>query len=327
MAKAESCMAGSGRPFALVMSKGSVSPSPELAAHTPVAHINAEPRSLVAGDVAFLYDKLFPIGEYAAGAMLNGAGNIGGRSIEDLVLEFGEQQAPPIDNYNLQQLAQDLGVFIQGQIQPGNDPLLEVIVAGYSKGQAAGGRRYGEIYSLFWENAPFRLRILYNTDTEFGTHYGGQPQALDRFRYGIDDWIIVDMLERQGDLYEQVHDHILGELSNQGVNIPAGTNVPMPTLVNFDVLRLVSEYTLGATVGKNIKEGMLQSFETMERFFSLQVAVDYCTFLASCSYAVNNFTFKIPGVGSEMRVATVTQEEGFAFKKIWTVEPSDIRIP
>ena len=52
MAKAESSMAGSGRPFALVMSKGSVSPSPELAARTPVAHINAEPRSLVAGDIA-----------------------------------------------------------------------------------------------------------------------------------------------------------------------------------------------------------------------------------------------------------------------------------
>ena len=52
MAKAESSMAASGRPFALVMSKGSVSPSPELAARAPVAHINAKPRSLVAGDVA-----------------------------------------------------------------------------------------------------------------------------------------------------------------------------------------------------------------------------------------------------------------------------------
>jgi phosphonopyruvate decarboxylase len=52
MAKAESSMAATGRPFALVMSKGSVSPSPELAPRAPVAHINAEPRSLVTGDVA-----------------------------------------------------------------------------------------------------------------------------------------------------------------------------------------------------------------------------------------------------------------------------------
>ena len=52
MAKAESAMAATGRPFALVMSKGSVSPSPELVAHTPVAHNNAKPRSLVSGDVA-----------------------------------------------------------------------------------------------------------------------------------------------------------------------------------------------------------------------------------------------------------------------------------
>ncbi|PON14419.1 hypothetical protein C2W62_29150 [Candidatus Entotheonella serta] len=85
----------------------------------------------------------------------------------------------------------------------------------------------------------------------------------------------------------------------------------------FDVQQLI----------QNVKEGMLQKFETMGRFFSLQVAVDYCTFLASCSYAVNNFTFMIPGVGSEMRVATVTQEEGFQFTKIWNVTSSDIRIP
>ncbi len=276
------------------------------------------------------YDKLFPIGDFAAGAMLNGAGGIGGRTIEDLVLDFSESHAQPTNDYSLRQLAQDLGAFIQNEVQAGNNPLLEVIVAGYSKGQAAGGRRYGEIYSLFWENAPFRLRPLYNTDTEFGTHYGGQPQALDRFRYGIDDWIIRDMLQRRVELYRQAHDHILTELANQGVNISAGTQVPMPPLTDFDVLHLVSDYSLGATAGetiKNVKEGMLQSFETMDRFFSLQVAVDYCTFLASCSYAVNNFTYKIPGVGSEMRVATVTQEEGFEFKKIWTVEPSDIRIP
>ena len=260
------------------------------------------------------YDKLFRIGDYAAGAMLNGAGSIGGRTIEDLVFEFGGGHALPMDNYSLQQLAQDLGASIQGQIQPGDEPLLEVIVAGYSKGQAAGGRRYGEVYSLLWENAPFRLRPLYTTDTEFGSHYGGQPQALDRFRYGIDDWTISDMLERRGDLYRQAHDHILAQLTSQGVNIPPGSNVPMPGLASFDVLGLVSDYLLGVTSGetiKNIKEGMLQRFETMERFCSLQVAVDYCTFLASCSYAVNNFTFKIPGVGSEMRVATVTQEEGF----------------
>lgn len=275
------------------------------------------------------YDKMFPIGGYAAGAMLNGAGSIGGRTIEDLILEFGDAETTPTDNYNLQTLAQALAAFIQTQIPAGNDPLLEVIVAGYSRGASAAGRRYAEVYSLLWEQAPFRLRPLYTTDTEFGTHYGGQPQALDRFRYGIDDWIISDMLGNRQALYQQAHDHILAELENQGIPV-GGANVPMPTLTDFDVFGLVSEYQLGATAGqsiKNIKEGMRQQFETMERFFSLQVAVDYCTFLASCSYAVNNFTFKIPGVGSELRVATVTQEDGFAFKKIWQVEPSAIRIP
>ncbi len=77
----------------------------------------------------------------------------------------------------------------------------------------------------------------------------------------------------------------------------------------------------------NMKEGMVQRFETMERFFSLQVAVDFCAFLASCAYAVNNFTFTIPEVGSEMQIATVTRETGFEFKKVWKVRSQDIRTP
>ena len=52
MAKAESSMAATRRPFALVMSKGSVSPSPELAAREPVPCTNTKPRNLVRGDVA-----------------------------------------------------------------------------------------------------------------------------------------------------------------------------------------------------------------------------------------------------------------------------------
>ena len=51
MDEAQASMSATGRPFALVMSKGSVSPY-ELAAPTPVAHLDAEPRDLVAGDVA-----------------------------------------------------------------------------------------------------------------------------------------------------------------------------------------------------------------------------------------------------------------------------------
>ncbi len=275
--------------------------------------------------------KLFSIGEYAAGAMLNGAGSIAGRTIEDFVLQFGQNRPFPVDDYGLRQLAEDLGNFIQTHIPSGADPMLEVIVAGFSRGTAAEGRRYGEIYSLFWDQAPFRLRELYNTDSEFGTHAGGQPQALDRFLYGVDDWILIDMFQRRQDLYQQAHEHILAELANQGINIPADTNVPMPaTLADFDVVRLVSDYSFGATAREtmeNMKDGMFQKLETMERFFSIQVAVDYCVFLASCAYAANNFTFKIPEVGSEMRVATVTRECGFDFKRIWKVRPSDNRTP
>ena len=122
--------------------------------------------SLVASDdtissIIPYYNKLFPIGNsidstgnFAAGAMLNGAGSIGGRTIEDIIDEFGEEypKTHPVDNYSLQQLATDLGDKIQKLIDTtveGRNPLLEIIIGGYSKGEKAGGKRYGEIYSLF----------------------------------------------------------------------------------------------------------------------------------------------------------------------------------
>jgi hypothetical protein len=36
----------------------------------------------------------------------------------------------------------------------------------------------------------------------------------------------------------------------------------------------------------------------------------------SCAYAESAFTFVIPTIGSEMKIATITRKEGFTFKKI-----------
>ncbi|MFQ5791381.1 MAG: hypothetical protein ACE5JI_12995, partial [Acidobacteriota bacterium] len=165
---------------------------------------------------------------------------------------------------------------------------------------------------------------------EFGTHYGGQPQALDRFQYGLDDWMIAEMLRRREALFSQAQDHILVHLRRRGHNIPGGHRAPLPDLGAFNVLSLVSDFDFGATAGetvKRVKEGAVQRFFAMERFFSLQVAVDYCVFLMSCAYAVNNFTYMIPGVGSEARVASITPGEGFQLLRSWATQVPEIAIP
>jgi hypothetical protein len=279
------------------------------------------------------YNKLFPVGDYAAGAMLNGAGAVGGRDIQTVVADFAGSYEGAPNNYSLAALAQALRDFVQHEIQvraAGQNPLLEIIVAGYSRGALGEERRYGEVYSLKWENAPGVVRSKYATDEEFGTHYGGQPQALDRFQYGIDDWMLGGMLQRREALFNQVQDYILEHLRGRGHNIPPGHRAPLPHLTRFNVLSLVSDFEFGETGGetiKNVKEGAHERFYTMERFFSLQVAIDYCVFLMSCAYAVNNFTYMIPGVGSESRVASVTREQGFQLERAWELRAAELRIP
>jgi hypothetical protein len=279
------------------------------------------------------YTKLFPIGGYAGGAMLNGAGSIGGRDIETIVSDFAVLYDSPEENYALGELARALRDYVQEEIRTratGQNPLLEIVVCGYSRGPASEGRRYGELYSLKWENAPGVVRSKYIQDEEFGTHYGGQPQALDRFQYGLDDWMIAGMLEKREALFNQAQSYVIDHLKRRGHNIPASHRAPLPDIQNFNVLSLLSDFAFGDTSGetvRNVKEGARQRFYTMERFFSLQVAIDYCVFLMSCAYAVNNFTYMIAGVGSEARVATVTRDEGFELQRVWVPQVPEVAIP
>jgi hypothetical protein len=279
------------------------------------------------------YAKLYPVGDYAAGAMLNGAGSIGGKDIQTIVSDFAQLYDVAEEDYSLELLARALKDYIQEEIRSkaaGQNPLLEIIVGGYSRGPSAEGRSYGELYSIKWEGTPGVVRSKYVRDEEFGTHYGGQPQALDRFQYGLDDWTIAHMLQNRKKLFDRVQDYIIEHLKGKGHRIPAGHRAPFPDIESFNVLELVSDFEFGATPGetvKNVKEGSSQRFHTMERFFSLQLAVDYCVFLMSCAYAVNNFTYMIPGVGSETSVAAVTRDGGFELLRSWTTQVPDIAVP
>jgi hypothetical protein len=297
--------------------------------------------SIIAGDgivssIIPYNSKLFPVGNstaegssYAVGALVNGANTAAGRTIEDIIQEFGEDypKLQATDDYSLNQMALDLGDKISKLIKrtSGAKRLsLEIILGGYSKGKKVQNRRNAEIYSIFWDNKKnYRLRILYTKDTEFGTVYGGQPKILDRFRYGIDDWMISEILERREKLFNKVCNYIIKRLRENNINIPKNTRINVPNLKEFDVFSLMSYYKVGQTIGqtmKNIKTGMTGALETMEAFFTLQTAINYCSFLMSCAYAESAFTSVIPSVGSEMRVASVTRHEGFRFRRIWEMQ-------
>jgi hypothetical protein len=277
--------------------------------------------------------KLFPLGEYAAGAMVNGVGSIGGRDVQTIIADFADTHDAPEDDYSLRGLAESLRDYVKEEIRgraAGQNPLLEIVVGGYSRGASARGRRYGELYSLKWQNSPGVVRSKYARDEEFGTHYGGQPQALDRFQYGLDDWTIAEMLHRRTALFNQAQDYIVEHLRSKGHNIPPSHRAPLPDSETFNVLSLLSNFSFGETTGatiRNVKQGAVQRFMTMERFFSLQVAVDFCAFLMSCAYAQNNFTYMIPGVGSEAQVASVTRDDGFQHLKSWTTQAPEVPIP
>jgi hypothetical protein len=293
--------------------------------------------------------KLFSLGDsskkdnnFAVGAMINGFNSIGGIRVEDIIEEFEEIYSNKVssDEYSVADMAKELVNHIQHYIntilEQKRTVNLEIIIAGFSKSkkivlqenvEQRSEHKYGEIYSYIWNDSRQSTpRIVSNRDGEFGTFYGGQPTMLDRFRFGIDDWIIYIMLERKNMLYDQVKYYIYKQLKNESKDIPDILNVKPPTNISeYNIFKLFSAAEPGKTIGetiKNIKENMKCKLETMERQFSLQAAVNYCIFLMSCAYAHSAFTFIIPVVGSEMRVASITRQEGFKFRKIW-----DLKMP
>lgn len=285
------------------------------------------------GSMVPYFTKLFEIKGFSAAAMINGTGSIGGRTIEDIVAEFGETpEGQDSQNYSLKELAEKLGEKIQSVVNAYGRPItLEVIVGGYSKGQKAEGKRYGEIHNLMWRKRMdegskpnrFYSKPIYPADRSFGTHYGGQTKVLERFKYGIDEYILDEMWLRRDRLFNQVLRYILERLRKEEVNIPQNIQIDVPQrLGDFDVYGLFSDYERSGTGEekiKKVKEGMKGRLKTMEGYFSLQTAVNYCLFLMWCAYAENAFTLIVPGVGSEMRIASITRK-GFELIKKWEIQ-------
>lgn len=278
---------------------------------------------------------------FSIGAMINGINSIGGIRVEDIIEEFEEiyRNKISLDGYDVANMAKDLNdhiqYYINSTLRKEKTLTLEVIIAGFSKNKKKTQNKnfqpkqnkykYGEIYSYFWNDTrKSRFRPLSNMDAEFGTFYGGQPTALDRFRYGIDEWVLYRMLSRKDWLYNQVKYYIYQQLKKESKDIPDILKVKPPSNISeYNIFQLFSSGEPGETYGdtiRNVKENMKDRLQTMEGLFSLQTAVNYCIFLMSCAYAHSAFTFVIPVVGSEMRVASITKTEGFKFRKIWDIK-------
>lgn len=299
--------------------------------------------------------KLFSLGdskkpgkEFSVAVMTNGFNSIGGTRIEDIIEEYQEIYA---EKYSAEEYCVvDIGErlinhvqrYINSSLKRERKINLEIIIAGFSKhkirtttnrkkykpmnvNNSSNKNRYGEIYSYIWEDKPnSRKRILPNGDQEFFTLYGGQPTGIDRFRYGVDDWVLLRMLKQKNWLYEDIRYHIYNKLKRTK-DIPEILEIDPPKNISqYNIFKLFSDGRPGKTAGetiRNIKEGMKDlKLNTMESQFSLQIAVNYCNFLLSCAYALSAFTFVTPVVGSEMRVGSITRNEGFKFRRVWEIQ-------
>jgi len=268
-------------------------------------------------------NKLFAFRDYPVSAILNGVGNIGARSIEDLINEFVENlPSYNADTFLLSTLVSDLLDFLQAQYQAANSMVrFELIVAGFTS-----THRSSEIYSIDFPNATITGR--YTSDIDYGIYYSGQPDALDRFRYGLDLEYLIRMAQYSTELWNQAVNSILNQLRDQGVNIPDNVQVRQPPLDRFNIFEAVSDALITPqTTLENILEEAKLRYRSPYSQMSLQEAINLTVFLLHCAYAEQNLTLTPqgrPAVGGQMIIATITREKGFQMVKQWDLIVSDI---
>jgi hypothetical protein len=277
--------------------------------------------------------RIVPLGNYAAAAIVTTSFLLGERDIRTVISDCRGFFEADEDDYSLGELALALRNYLQDEIytrEEGEKPCFEVIVSGYSRGESAEGRRHGELFILKWENAFGVVRAKYSRDDDFGTFYSRhQSKALDRFLYGLDDWMIASVLESRKALFDQAQNYIVEHFRQRGHSIPRSHHAPLPDIQTFNVLSLLADFRFGETSGetvKNVKEGAVWRLATAESHLSLDVAIEYCRFLMSCAHAVTNFTFDGPGIASDAQIVSVTQGEGVCVQRAWKADATALTL-
>lgn len=271
--------------------------------------------------------KIFRLGRLPAGLLLNGSVAMpGGRTIEDIVAEFGDSADCPsaAEPCDLQEVTRALRDFLAARIASGR-PAMQLILGGYSRGKP--GIRYGELYTITWDrDSDGEIRAAYTTDTDFGYIVGGQPTAINRFLAGFDRPTLSVMLDAWARTFETVKQYILDQLAASGATVPpAAWDIPLPPPSVFLPWSPLSSYTLGETVpdpDELLDEVLKKSralYEPPLGFFSLPMAIDLAWHLMLMAYAESNYLPRLPVVGSRLTIATVTRDHGF--EHVWSGEP------
>ena len=272
------------------------------------------------------YKKLFQVAHLPIGVMLNGDVTIsGGQTFEDVVAEFGELHAG-VATFDLQVMTGALRNFVLQKVGNRPRPSVQLIVGGYSRGKA--GVRYGEVYSITWdEDSDGEVESLYATDTDFGYVVGGTPSPIDRFILGYDRTLVDDMLGRWEGLFHQVRDYVFAELERRGHAVPTTLReIDVPSALEVVPWSLVSDYHIDPddiptqqTLLTRITTAARWRYEPPFGLFSLPMAINFAWHLLCIAYAESNFTPRLPTVGSELTVATVTRDG--KFEVVWCEEP------
>lgn len=273
------------------------------------------------------YKKLFRVAGLPIGVMLNGDVTISsGQTFEDIVAEFGERYVGAV-SFDLEAITVALRDFVLQKVGGRPRPSVQLIVGGYSRGKP--GVRYGEVYTITWDtDSDGEVESLYATDTDFGYVVGGTPSPIDRFILGYDRVGIEDMLNRWEGLFEQTRDYIFAELDRRGHTVPEQyRDVDVPSALEVVPWSLVSDYKLdpddipsAEALLTNISRTARWRYQPAFGLFSLPMAINFAWHLLCIAYAESNFTPRLPTVGSELTVATVTRDGKFEI--VWREEPN-----
>lgn len=266
--------------------------------------------------------KLFQLGRLQAGVLLNGDISVRGRRVEDMLTEFANQQRWDPTSYDLGQVVKALSTHLKARFRGVRAPALQLIVAGYSPAKPQD--EYGEIYKLTWPAGT--LEQLYAGDQRFGSVYGGDPDPIFRFLYGFDRQTAGALFLNWDGLYGQTRDYIIEHLEKGGVAIPDGLkDLPRPHIRSVQPWQLLSDFDLGdrklstEQLFEGITEDSQHEYASAFLYYSLGMAVNFTWHMLMIAYAASNFFLRLPVVGSELRIATITRERGF--QRVWEGVP------
>jgi len=182
--------------------------------------------------------KLFRIGEHPIGAMTWGVGNLGERTAESLVLEFGLSPGAQTAG-TVQAMADGLLIFVRpyytkqfGSLAVNQQPVMGFMVGGYSTNSSEPET---------WEfTLPQSANAMAAAPTGwFGCSWRGVDQPLNRLIFGYDD-LIPSALQAAG-----VQPQVVANLFNrQTWTLPIYfPSMPLQDAINF------TEFALRTTIG------------------------------------------------------------------------------